>query len=787
MSACGTLFMSMRTTEPRPFIRYIRMLPPPEKISIKRFLLAPAIVLVVLLAAFLGGIRWINLRGANSNPIFHQTKTTWQQLPAPSGYPESLQVSSKGTLWVRTWGKSVMSRWDGKAWQHDKSTELATKTSYADSDFALDGEQVWAPTDKGVLDWDGKNWQLYKEATASEGASIVAGGGQVWIIDHTGKLSHFQAGQWQSKKLELPGMTWAAHSDDGGSPHLARTTNGAVWLVWQGLWKLDGANWVPVTDGENRLEQAELVGAAGDRLWLSDRAGLRALSMDGKRWSIYTPEQIGLAQFGPMTQYMVRGITWAPGHTWFSALTKLLEFDGTQWHDLTLPSQKIAGVQKVTASPDGELWIMYVSSSDSQLPSRYIIPFIMLLPLAMLGVIIWTSKRFRRRQLQQHQLVAQAVQHATGEIPEELQQGEQMLKGRGEIGTWVTPIGTIVGYFLVRQTWPQAPLWLIPIIAVSIHLAVFFQQSLVKRKPKPSDPIGPGAPSPYDWGKTWKALAGTVFVVVIINADSLPMPKFLRGHIWWICVLISAAWIALMSRLIKRAMRRADYDNALKIIRWFHFYNPSGIGALRISGHVLLHAGRYREAEDTLRRSLAGSHAGQSYGYALENLGDALMEQGRDDEAMRSYEAALHAFSWRLRPYRGMAEMLLRRGNNPQQALDYVEKMVDVADLSAIQRRDNGRAQDDYWALKAWALAETGRTSEVAPAIESALKATNPKSLLDLATTHYRAGMAMQAMGNSSSANQHFQRAIELDPNGRRGALSKAAMRAQTVWGAVRV
>jgi len=47
----------------------------------------------------------------------------------------------------------------------------------------------------------------------------------------------------------------------------------------------------------------------------------------------------------------------------------------------------------------------------------------------------------------------------------------------------------------------------------------------------------------------------------------------------------------------------------LKIIRWFHFYNPSGMEPLRMSGHELLLAGRYREAENTLRRSLVSSHA----------------------------------------------------------------------------------------------------------------------------------------------------------------------------------
>jgi tetratricopeptide (TPR) repeat protein len=64
----------------------------------------------------------------------------------------------------------------------------------------------------------------------------------------------------------------------------------------------------------------------------------------------------------------------------------------------------------------------------------------------------------------------------------------------------------------------------------------------------------------------------------------------------------------------------------------------------------------------------------------------------------------------------------------------------------------------------------------VEQAIENALKATDKKCLPDLATTHYRAGMAMQALGNGSKANEHFQRAIDLDPNGRRGALAKEAL-----------
>ena len=37
---------------------------------------------------------------------------------------------------------------------------------------------------------------------------MVAGGGQVWFLDLKRNLSHFQDGQWESRALELPGVSW---------------------------------------------------------------------------------------------------------------------------------------------------------------------------------------------------------------------------------------------------------------------------------------------------------------------------------------------------------------------------------------------------------------------------------------------------------------------------------------------------------------------------------------------------------------------------------------------------
>jgi hypothetical protein len=172
--------------------------PTPEKPPTNPWLSWPIVVLLLLGGGYFWGLRSMGLLTAKLNFIYHHTASGWEQVPAPAGSLDMLRISAKGTVWVRTWGHSSLSRWDGKAWRYYKDADFPTETKYKDNEFALDGEQVWAPTEQGVLHFDGTRWTSYKEAASSEGASIVAGGGHVWVIDHTGKLSHYSNGKWTS-------------------------------------------------------------------------------------------------------------------------------------------------------------------------------------------------------------------------------------------------------------------------------------------------------------------------------------------------------------------------------------------------------------------------------------------------------------------------------------------------------------------------------------------------------------------------------------------------------------
>ncbi len=722
----------------------------------------PLILLALLIAAFVVGLKCLPVSGVNGGLVFHQTATGWQKKPSPKGYMETLRVSSGGTPWALTARPSGLSRWDGAAWQYNQETDLGPEAVDFTHDFALDGEQVWMVTEKGALHWDGRQWHSDHKVTAGPGASIVAGGGEVWVIDGGGKYSHFDGTRWQSEPLVLPAVKWA-RDEDADDPKLARTEDGSVWLAYQGLWRYEEASWVRVLD-----QEVVLLGNGSGRLWFSDLHGLQSVSSEGKHITAYPSVKL-VFQAAP-----------AGNRTVFTSTKKILEFDGAQWRELALPGEAMGPMHGIGAASDGRLWM---TAGPSPVMFRRLLYAMMLLPLLIIAVFCWLSWLGRKRQREQHRLVAQAVQHATGEVPEELEAGAQKLN----FGSPFLWIATGVAYFILRMIWPQAPYWSAPANGLAIHLAITFRRSLVKRRPNPSDPIGPGAPSRYDWSKTWKAVAGSAALLLVINLDRLPMFHFLRGYWLFAVVLVPAFYHGFAGGLLNRALRRGDYDGALKVIRWSHFYNPSGIGAFRLSGHVLLAAGRYREADDTLRRSLASSQAGESYGSALEFLGDTLLEQGRYDEALRSYQAALQAFPWRRRPYRGMAEMLLRRDQNAARALDYVEKIVDFSGLTWRQKKLNGHPQDDYWALKAWALARLGRGSEVAAAIEGAVKNTSKKCSPDLACTHYRAGMAMQAVGNPTAAREHFRLAVQFDPKGRRGTLANAALRETSVWGMVSV
>ena len=743
-------------------------LPKPEPPASRHPMLAPAVAIAVILAANIVSFKYLrSMPDTGECAVFHRTEGGWERMWTAPGLLDEIHVSGRGTVWVLAPFNGGFVRLAGAQWRSYTAADLGMKTGYLAGGFVLDGEDVWAATHEGVVHWDGQRWRCYREAFRTPGTehSIAAGGGRAWAIDPSGSLSQFDGTRWTTWRLELPGVSW--DRADRGRPKLARTADGSLFLVRDGVWRLDGSKWVALTPESQPLRGAWLVGTTGDRVWLWEQGKLRSVSANGKTWSEYPL---------PSAVYAVAS---DGRRTWLAAWNTILQSDGAAWRTLPLPGGRFKNVVAIDVGPDGGLWMVGLDPNPALRQQWYWRVAIAWLPLiALIAALVWLARRSSRLRRREQERIRQAVQHATGEVPYELEQAQRQsqpwLAGLALGGAIV---GGIVGYSLLHHRWPKTPAWTIVVIALAIHLAFTFQQSLAKRKPSPSDPIGPGAPPRYDWGKTAKALVAALVILLVVNLEWVPVLRFLQGY--WLVVLFLApvGYRALAIRAMYSPLRRADYDGALRAIRLYHFYSPGGGVALRQSGAVLLVAGRYREAEEVLRRAAARQATGLEQAGTLDYLGNVLMEQSRYDEAMRSFQAARHAAPGSRRPYRGMAETLLRQGKNPEQALEYVEGIVGSSGPSARGRLLSDRVQDDYWALKAWALGQLGRSAEVAPAIEKALKATSRKSRPDLAATYYRAGMAMEAVGNASAARDYFKRAVELDPTGRRGTLAQAALR----------
>jgi tetratricopeptide (TPR) repeat protein len=487
---------------------------------------------------------------------------------------------------------------------------------------------------------------------------------------------------------------------------------------------------------------------------------------------------------------MVNDVTEAAGHTYVATNQGILESDGAAWRRLAVPRGGVRAVVSVRAIDGGELFAIGNVPNPTAQRWQFLIRSVpLLLSLAMLAVPIWTVRRFKRYQLSQHQGLQQAVAHATGAVPEEFARDEQLLVRQS---SWwsatvavTVVVGAMVGYWTVRIFWPGAPVWMFLAIALGLHLLATLWQTLVRRAPKPWEPIEPGG-SRFDWGPTRRALPASLMVFFLMNVGHFP--KWMGDPVLWVLY----AFLGFMSyKLIEQksllaAIHRGDYEGGLKQIGRFHFYNPDGGMALLPRGHFLLMAGRYREAEAVLRRAVAALRSRAAQGHALEFLGDALMEQGRSEEARRSYEASLAAVPGFRRPYRGMAELLLRRGDATR-ALECVENVVGPSGPSWNRWTANGKATDDYWALKAWVLAELGRGAEVPPAAAQAIRQTNLKSGPDAAATYRRLGLAMKALNREGEAEEYLRQARDADPRGRWGTLAKGIDKFPTIGDIMRV
>src|SRR5581483_1004086 len=112
------------------------------------------------------------------------------------------------------------------------------------------------------------------------------------------------------------------------------------------------------------------------------------------------------------------------------------------------------------------------------------------------------------------------------------------------------------------------------------------------------------------------------------------------------------------------AYRRGDYEAAGKIAEGFREIGEESAYTF-YRGSMLMHLGRFQEAEPLQRRNVLLQSQPQLSALSYSMLGQNLQEQGQYEEAMDCFEAALRRWPAKGSIHRHMAELHLRRRDCP--------------------------------------------------------------------------------------------------------------------------
>jgi tetratricopeptide (TPR) repeat protein len=190
-----------------------------------------------------------------------------------------------------------------------------------------------------------------------------------------------------------------------------------------------------------------------------------------------------------------------------------------------------------------------------------------------------------------------------------------------------------------------------------------------------------------------------------------------------------------------------DYTLANKAAECLELRFPDDSAALLLRGHVLHQLHRFREAEGVARTLIARRTLPLDYGL----LGDALMEQGRVDDAASAYQKMLD-----LRPYyqsyTRAAHMRWLRGD-----LDGAIQAIRLA-IGAASPRDPEAAAWAWTRLAAYEL-QAGTLGDAERSAASALE-HQP----DYAAALLTKGRVLLARKNATDAVVALRRAAELNP-----------------------
>jgi len=247
-------------------------------------------------------------------------------------------------------------------------------------------------------------------------------------------------------------------------------------------------------------------------------------------------------------------------------------------------------------------------------------------------------------------------------------------------------------------------------------------------------------------------------------------------------LLIGIRRVRRMQRVLHAqlaAYRRAHYRTQLEEIEHFRDGTSEPPHYLFYRGSACFELGRLKEAEEALRRSLAMERRPVQRILCRDQIGRVLMEQGHWDAAEALFRECIRDNPHRGGSHRALAELLLRRGECDSEALQEARAAV-ASDRAApvagtdLAREDHNLNLSESLAVYAWALARNhAARADVEAAITEALSIGPGAAKPVLTEIHFFAGQAYVARDDTAESSRHFRCAVEIDPDGNYGRLSR--------------
>jgi tetratricopeptide (TPR) repeat protein len=254
-------------------------------------------------------------------------------------------------------------------------------------------------------------------------------------------------------------------------------------------------------------------------------------------------------------------------------------------------------------------------------------------------------------------------------------------------------------------------------------------------------------------------------------------------------------WRASIEALLA-PYRKGDFDAALKAVEGLR-KDPRAYCSFR--GGILTQLGDLKEAEELLQKSIQLSEqreialqaGGSRTGAALKRqlrltalsrsmLGELYIERARYDDALRCFEASLRDWPGRGASHRAIAEVWLRRGDSPAEALKWASLAVEEERASkeyTQEVRDTNLGE--ALATLAWAVSvESHDQTQVDRLVEEAESKVGSRVITSCAQVQYLSGRAYEEIGDTSRSTQHFTEAARIDTHGRWGRAARVAAHA---------